>query len=136
MTLNGVLSCPWVVLRAVGGSCGELLGVKAGDGGACHCDGLRWLAGDLTNGSASIVNGKLFHVLLKPLLSWKKRRVTGGCRREGALCSSVASSDILAKARAVSAHQVHRATTVWSCKHTPPRQHQSLPHLSLHRHIH
>jgi rhodanese-related sulfurtransferase len=47
MTLNGVLSCPWVVLRAVGGSCGELLGVKAGDGGACHCDGLRWLAGGL-----------------------------------------------------------------------------------------
>jgi hypothetical protein len=35
-----VLPCPWVALGPVGGGCGELLGVKAGDGGAwCHCDG-------------------------------------------------------------------------------------------------
>ena len=36
---SSVLSCPWVVLGAIRGGCGELLRVEAGDGGACHGDG-------------------------------------------------------------------------------------------------
>jgi hypothetical protein len=40
MMRESVLSCPWIALGAVRGGCSELLGVKAGDGGAwCHCDG-------------------------------------------------------------------------------------------------
>jgi len=38
--MKSVLSCPWVAFCPVGGGCGELPGVEAGDGGArCHCDG-------------------------------------------------------------------------------------------------
>jgi hypothetical protein len=40
-----ILSRPWVALGAVRGGCGELLGVKAGDGGACHCDGAAEVSG-------------------------------------------------------------------------------------------
>lgn len=36
-----ILSCPWVTLCAVGGGCSKLLGVKAGDGGACHDGAVR-----------------------------------------------------------------------------------------------
>lgn len=36
---SSVLSCPWVVLGAIRGGCGELLGVEAGDGGASHGEG-------------------------------------------------------------------------------------------------
>lgn len=50
---SDVLSCPWVALGTVGGSCGELLGVEAGDGGACHCDGLQRSA-DVTEGFGHI----------------------------------------------------------------------------------
>jgi hypothetical protein len=55
---KSVLSRPWVAFGTVRGSCGELLGVEAGDGGAwCHCDE--------TVGSADVLE-EMEHVQLSP----------------------------------------------------------------------
>jgi hypothetical protein len=76
-----ILSCPRVALGAVRGGCGELLGVKAGDGGArCHGDG----ASRMSECARKSAGGASIAVLLTVKVSraagetqWEA--VVGGC---------------------------------------------------------
>jgi hypothetical protein len=61
--MGDILSRPWVALGAVRGGCGELLGVEAGDGGACHCAGLRGQPVGTVLRGKSIARGGVWHVL-------------------------------------------------------------------------